>query len=123
MHVREDKLDEATVWVPQHVHRRHPERNEWREGASRRREPIFHEVARSLAGTQHVLVVGPSTAKLDFSRYLHKHEPALEARIVGIETVDHPTDKQLAAYAKQYFHVSSREPDTHDAPGAAPSAR
>jgi hypothetical protein len=47
--------------------------------------------------------VGPSTAKLDFSRYLHKHDPALEARIVGIETVDHPSDGQLVAYARKYF--------------------
>jgi hypothetical protein len=47
--------------------------------------------------------VGPSTAKLDLIRYVHQHEHALEPRVVGVETVDHPTDGQLIAYAKRYF--------------------
>jgi hypothetical protein len=51
---------------------------------------------------------GPSTAKLDFIRYLHKHEPALESRIVGIENVDHPTNNQLVAYTKTYFKLDDR---------------
>ena len=50
-----------------------------------------------------ILVVGPSTAKLHFINHVHKHEQALERRIVGVETVDHPTDKQLAAYVRHYF--------------------
>jgi hypothetical protein len=27
----------------------------------------------------------------------------LEAKIVGVETVDHPTDRQLVAHARHYF--------------------
>lgn len=42
----------------------------------------------------------------------HKHpggtNAALERRIVGIETVDHPTDAQLVAYAKKYFGLHER---------------
>jgi hypothetical protein len=48
---------------------------------------------------------GPSTAKLQFERYLHEHDRALEVKIVGLETVDHPTDAQLVAYVKEYFDV------------------
>jgi hypothetical protein len=28
--------------------------------------------------------------------------------IVGVETVDHPSDAQLVAYAKQYFKAEDR---------------
>jgi hypothetical protein len=61
-----------------------------------------------LEGAEEVLVVGPSAAKLEFMRYVHKHDQATEAKIVGIETVDHPTDGQLVAYANQYFKRRDR---------------
>ncbi|MCE9575845.1 MAG: translational machinery protein [Deltaproteobacteria bacterium] len=71
------------------------------EGARR----YYHDLARALDGFGSVLIVGPSTAKLDFIRYVHAHDRALEARIVGVETVDHPTDGQLVAYARKYFEL------------------
>jgi hypothetical protein len=60
-------------------------------------------VAHELEGAERVLVVGPSTAKLHFIRFASKDEPSLEPRLVGVETVDHPTDRELVAYSKQYF--------------------
>lgn len=68
---------------------------------------FFHDVARALEGDAQVLVVGPSTTKLRFFRYVQRHERALEPRIVGIETVDHPTDPQLVAHLRAYFQESS----------------
>jgi hypothetical protein len=41
-------------------------------------------------------------------RYLREHNHLLEARVVGVETVDHPTDGQLVAHAKKYFGVIDR---------------
>lgn len=63
----------------------------------------FSQVAKALDDSQQVLVVGPSTAKLELLRALHRNHPQLEKRVIGVETVDHPTDRQLAAYAKKYF--------------------
>ena len=79
-----------------------------------RREPVkhpddakfFQQVAGALREAERVLVVGPSTAKLGLLRYLHAHDKAIEARVVGVETVDHPTNPQLVAYAKAYFERS-----------------
>jgi hypothetical protein len=68
---------------------------------------FFHQVARALEGAAAVLVVGPSKTKLHFFRYVQQHERALEPRIVGIETVDHPTDAQLVARLREYFHESA----------------
>ncbi len=121
LHVRADTFDDATVWVPQHVHHKHPQGLSGAKEHPDDAQRFFHEIARSLTGNEKVLVVGPSTAKLELLRYLHRHDLALEARIVGVETVDHPTDKQLAAYAKQYFHLTAHRSDGHSAPGAAPS--
>lgn len=105
LHVQPDKLDEITVETPQHLHRRHPKGE---AGAKERPDDarrFFHEISRSLEGIRGVLVVGPSTAKLEFVKYAHAHDPQLEAKIVGVETVDHPTDGQLAAYARTYFKL------------------
>jgi hypothetical protein len=41
-------------------------------------------------------------------KHVHAHDPKLEARIVGVETVDHPTDGQLAAFARRYFQAADR---------------
>jgi stalled ribosome rescue protein Dom34 len=65
----------------------------------------FKEVAHRLAEAGQILVVGPGTAKLELLRYMHAHEPALERKVVAVETLDHPTDPQLVAFAKRSFHV------------------
>jgi stalled ribosome rescue protein Dom34 len=99
-----DALDQSIVTAPgPHIHR-HPKDQEVRV----RNHPddehrFFHEVARALEGKGQVLIVGPSKAKLHFFRYVQQREHALEPRIVGIETVDHPTDAQLVAHLRHYF--------------------
>ena len=49
------------------------------------------------------LVVGPGGAKLELIRVMHKDHHELEKRLVAVETIDHPTDGQLLAYARKYF--------------------
>ena len=105
-HLHPDRVDEASLIAPNHHHRKHP------RGAS---EPkahpddsmrFFHEIVRSLEDSEEILVTGPAKAKLELIRYLHKHAHALEPRVVGVETVDHPTPGELIAYAKKYFVVA-----------------
>ncbi|MDP9149261.1 MAG: translational machinery protein [Myxococcota bacterium] len=107
-HVSAEGADAVTIRAPHaHVHRhpRGPEgAHEHPEDAAR----FFREVARALDGAEEILIVGPSTAKLELVKYLHKHEHALEPKIVGIETVDHPTDGQLVAYVQRYFRAADR---------------
>ncbi len=103
-HFNPDKIDEATIKSPLHIHHKGPDGKDHSAGA----KSFFHEVARSLADSDEILVVGPSTAKLEFIRHAHKHDHALEPKIVGVETVDHPTDGQIVAYAKKYFDKVDR---------------
>jgi len=105
-HVDLGGFDEKTLASPhRHVHR-HP-----KGSTEARQHPddlprFFGALAHELAGAEQVLVVGPSTAKLQFVNYLHEHDRALGAKVVGLETVDHPTDAQLLAYVKHYFGVA-----------------
>jgi stalled ribosome rescue protein Dom34 len=101
------KIDEETVKAPLHnIHHRHPHSS----GKAHPEDALrfFEEIVRALEGVEEILIVGPSTAKLELHRYLHKHAQPLEKKIVGIETVDHPTDGQLVAYARQYFDQVDR---------------
>jgi len=102
-HVDTEIFSEQTVRPPhRHVHR-HP-----KGLAAEHRHPagadeFFGAVLAELEGAERVLVVGPSTAKLQFIHYAYKHDHMFETRIVGVETVDNPTDRQLVAYSKRYF--------------------
>jgi stalled ribosome rescue protein Dom34 len=106
-HVDLDTFDETAVRSPRaHVHR-HP-----KGGAEVHNHPddikhYFQEVAKALADAGEILILGPSTAKLQFVKYVHEHDKALAPKIVGLETVDHPTDAQLVAYVKKYFHEAT----------------
>ena len=64
----------------------------------------FREVARALEEHGQILLVGPAQTKLHFFRYLHEHDRPLAAKIVGIESADHPSDAQLVAHLRSYFH-------------------
>ena len=69
-------------------------------------DPAFYEeISKALAENEEILVLGPSTAKLELIKHVHKHHPALEHKVVGVETVDHPSDGQIVAYARRYFDV------------------
>ena len=107
-HAQPEAIDETTILSPQHLIHRHPkgrgEAKEHPDDATR----FFHEVARSLDRTDTILIVGPSSAKLEFLRYLQGHDQKLQAKVVGIETLDHPTDREIVAYARRYFKRSDR---------------
>jgi stalled ribosome rescue protein Dom34 len=70
---------------------------------AKQRKRYFDDLAQALDAADEILVVGPGTAKLDFLRYAARHQPALELKIVGIETVDQPSNRQVISYAKSYF--------------------
>ena len=107
-HVHPEATDETTVLAPQHHLHRHPKgRGEAREHPDDVHR-FFGEVARALDGVDAILIVGPSSAKLEFFKYVHAHEGRLESKVVGIESADHPTDGEIIARAKSYFNASDR---------------
>ena len=106
-HIDAETIDEKTLRAPTHHVHRHPKASAEHDHPDDAHH-FFQAVVRELEGAERILVVGPSTAKLQFIRYAFKHDRTLEPRIVGVETVDHPTDGQLVAYSKRYFAADDR---------------
>ncbi len=102
-HVAQESFDESTIHAPHRQVNRHARREGGDKNHPQDEQHFFYEVARALDDAARILIVGPSTAKFHFLKYLHLHEHALVQRIVGIETVDHPTDRQLAAHVRSYL--------------------
>ena len=63
----------------------------------------FSEIVHAVRDDREILIVGPGTAKTEFMSYLEGHDQHVHARVVGIETVDHPTNNQLIALARAAF--------------------
>src|ERR1700682_1540067 len=62
----------------------------------------------SFAGAGAVLVTGPANTKTELAKYIHRHDPKRMEVIAGVETVDHPSDAALVAYARRYFKAADR---------------
>lgn len=63
----------------------------------------FDEIVGAIGDAQEVLVTGPGTAKTAFREHVAKRHTALSKRIVGVETLDHPTEGELLAHARKVF--------------------
>jgi hypothetical protein len=68
----------------------------------------LREVAQSVVDAGAVLITGPANAKTELVEYIHLHDPKLAKAIAGVETVDHPSDAQLVAYARKYLTATDR---------------
>jgi stalled ribosome rescue protein Dom34 len=105
-HVDDERFDPKVVEPRHHLRRHNITTAEHAHPADL--EHFFHDVAQALADVAEILVVGPGSAKLEFIKHVHKREHTLVPKIVGVETVDHPTDGQLVAFAHHYFHAKDR---------------
>ena len=64
---------------------------------------FFDDIVASLVGIHEVLIAGPGNAKTAFQTYVGERHANLADRVVGIETLDHPTDPELLAHARKSF--------------------
>lgn len=113
MHISPDDV-EACVVRPTKPHRHlHNKRGADKGGAvGSGRAPeddgFYHEVVEALKGAKEILVVGPASAKLNLIKHINSHDHQLSDLVIGVETVDHPSDAQLIAYARKYFNAADR---------------
>jgi hypothetical protein len=88
-----------------HLHTKAGSMSSWRV----KEDPsYFEDVARALDGAGEILIVGPADAKFAFFKHLDARHPALAAKVIGVETVDHPSNGELVSFAKKYFHKAER---------------
>ena len=71
-------------------------------------QAYFHHVVEALKPATEWLITGPGSAKLELIKHIHKHDHTLSDRVVGVESSDHPTDKQIVAHARTYFKAADQ---------------
>jgi stalled ribosome rescue protein Dom34 len=98
--VGEDQIEKLDLHSHQHghVHNKHTV-----SGRRSEDHEYLRAVVDAVKDAEEFLVVGPGSAKLELIRVMHKDHHELEKRLVAVETIDHPTDGQLLAYARKYF--------------------
>ncbi|HEU0187939.1 MAG TPA: translational machinery protein [Gallionellaceae bacterium] len=113
MHISPDDV-ESSVVRPKNPHQKlHHKRgmdNGGAVGSGRTPEDrdFYHDVVGALKGAQEILIVGPANAKLNLVKHIHSHDAGMSNRVIGVESVDHPTDAQLVVYARKYFTAADR---------------
>jgi hypothetical protein len=70
----------------------------------------YDEVIASIRDADSLLILGPGEAKIELEARLG-HE-SFRGQIVGVETVDKMTDRQIAARVRQRFLKSNRKVQT-----------
>jgi len=100
-----DEIDLATNSPNHHLHHR-------KGSVAGKRSPedqhFFHDIVNVLKPAREWLLMGPGSAKLELVKHVHKHDHSLSDHIVGVESADHPSDKQIVAHARAYFKAADR---------------
>jgi len=100
---------ERLVLRPDHPTRHiHHKANSIGSGHAAADRDFLQAVADSMKDAGAILITGPANAKTELLKYIHFHDPKLMNVIVGVETVDHPSDAQLVAQARIYFMAKDR---------------
>lgn len=96
------KMERVAIKVGQPEHHTHHRDNFDRK---RLENTLFKEVVPQLRHLKKILILGPGVAKYHFRNYLMENFPAIGRNVLACETVDHPSDEEVAAYASQYFQI------------------
>ena len=108
MHISPDDVEKSVIQPHKPHHKLHSRVGTLGSGRAPESQDYYHQVAEALAGATEILVVGPAQAKLELIKHIHAHHPAMVDKVVGVETIDHPSDGQLVAYARKYFVAKDR---------------
>ncbi len=112
-HVNATGVDQMIL----HPHRptRHIHRNASPSSGSRSLldDEFFENVAEAIAHAKAILITGPASANSELAAHLTRRHPETAGCIVGVETIDHPSDGALGAVARLYFNPKdSSQPQT-----------
>src|SRR5580765_41671 len=81
----------------------HHKANSIGSGHAAEDQDFLHRVADAIRDAGAVIITGPANAKTELLKHIHHHDPKLIDIIAAVETVDHPTDRELVAHARRYF--------------------
>jgi DNA-binding MurR/RpiR family transcriptional regulator len=105
-HVGLTGADEVTLHPHLPTQHLHHKANSLGSGHTGPDKEFLAQVTEALSDAGEILIVGPAGAKTELAKFIHAHSPAIGNRIVAVEAADHPTDRQIIAYAKQHFKMA-----------------
>lgn len=73
------------------------------ERNARSQHAFFDKVCDGLDGVAEVLVVGGQRGIADFRHFVQQHRPGAARQIAGYAALDHSSDNELVALARQWF--------------------
>jgi hypothetical protein len=71
-------------------------------------QTFLEDVADAISSAGAILIVGPSSEKHELVKHIEHAHPQLMSKVEGIEPLDHPTDGELLAYARNYLKSADR---------------
>jgi hypothetical protein len=86
----------------------HPQAHSIGSGRAATSPDYLRAVAALVSDAGAVVITGPENAKTELVEYIRLHDPKLTKVIAGVETVDHPSDAQLVAFARKYLTATDR---------------
>jgi stalled ribosome rescue protein Dom34 len=102
-HIGMSGEDEIVLHQQMPMQHLHHKANTIGSGHAASSRKFFEQVVEAVRSAGQILIIGPSTAKTEFVRYLREQDKAVAERVVAIEAADHPSDGEIVAYAKKYF--------------------
>lgn len=107
-HFNATEVDKLVLQPLNPTHQIHHKANTIGSGHAPEDQQYLHAVALAIANAGAVLITGPANAKTELVKHIHHHDPKLMDIIVGVETVDHPSDARLVDFARTYFKAADR---------------
>jgi stalled ribosome rescue protein Dom34 len=107
-HFSPTDVEELTLHPDHPTYHIHHKANSIGSGHASADQDFLQAVTAAIADATEVLVTGPANAKTELLKYIHLRAPRLMPKIVGVESVDHPSDGQLVAFARKYFKAKDR---------------
>lgn len=108
LHFNENEVEREQI-QPAHPSRHiHHKANSVGSGHSAEDQTFFHDVVQAIGAAGAVLIVGPANAKHELMKHIQRFAPKLSSHVAAVETSDHPTDGELVAHARDFFHAADR---------------
>lgn len=80
--------------------------------------PYFDSILKTVSSTTDWAIVGRRMAARALDKYVQQREPRLKKRLMAVEPMERPTDRELVARATRFFGTTRRRSQ-----GEQPAAR
>jgi stalled ribosome rescue protein Dom34 len=109
-HFNASEVDKLVVHPDHPTRHLHHKANCMGSGHAAEDRDFLQQVAESIADAGVILITGPANAKTELLKHVEQHNPDLASRVAAVESVDHPSDRQLIDHARRYFRADHQAP-------------